>query len=482
MSTGSAADSVLAPGGPGVALSARLLLPALLACAVIMGGLVAVGDVAALLVCTSLLVGVFVLLDFRIGVALTIVLMPISESTLFPHSIAGVTGLNPLNLLLVATMMGFAVQHRPNLSGAPFLPRSLLWLYVLPIVVAGLMGSQHVGEIPSELADAKLIEFYNASTYLRDMLFKPMTMVVMALLLAAAAARTQRPERLLLAVLVAIWAMCLLEFGFVLAAGASLEVLASARSREFFIPLGIHANDLGRIYGFAYALMLFTCAEIRGFFLRALLIGSMLMVVLALVLTFSRGAFFGFVVANLLFLFSRRNVLVMVLGAVLLMVAVAVMPGVVMDRVSMGWGNGLNAISAGRIDEIWMPLLPELWRSPLIGNGLGSIAWSDAMRAGAILSVTHTHNAYLQTALDMGAVGLTLLGAYFVHVWRGFSRLGADPSLPPSLRGFYAGAKAGLISMLLAGMVGGTLTPGPEQIFLWIAIGMMYGYQRRAEA
>jgi hypothetical protein len=50
------------------------------------------------------------------------------------------------------------------------------------------------------------------------------------------------------------------------------------------------------------------------------------------------------------------------------------------------------------------------------------------------------------------------------------------------LRGFFAGAKAGLVSLLLAAVVGGSLIPGVEQNFLWIAIGMMYGLQRKAEA
>ena len=36
-------------------------------------------------------------------------------------------------------------------------------------------------------------------------------------------------------------------------------------------------------------------------------------------------------------------------------------------------------MSAGRIDDIWLPLLPELFKSPLWGNGLNSIMWSYAM-------------------------------------------------------------------------------------------------------
>ena len=135
-------------------------------------------------------------------------------------------------------------------------------------------------------------------------------------------------------------------------------------------------------------------------------------------------------------------------------------------------------ISAGRIEHIWLPLLPEIQKSPIFGQGLSSILWSDPMRRGAgvlILAVGHPHNAYLGALLDMGIVGLLLLCAYFVHVWRSFRALSLDPAVSPTLRGFYAGAVAGLASLLISYITDSSLTPGPEQAFLWLAIGMMYG-------
>jgi O-antigen ligase len=256
-------------------------------------------------------------------------------------------------------------------------------------------------------------------------------------------------------------------------------VLWGSNERAFLAPLGMHANDLGRLYAFGYALLLFTFAGTRDYIARAALIASMAIVTLALVLTFSRGAFFGFVVVNALFLLWRRSALTWIIGGLVAIVIAWKLPGVVYDRVMTGVGGDMNAVTAGRWDEIWLPLLPEIARSPLIGNGLSSILWSDAMRAGSILQVTHPHNAYLQTILDMGLLGLGLVLAYFVHVWRGFRKLAADATLQPSLRGFYEGAAAGLASFLIAGFAGSSLTPAPEQSFLWLAIGMMYGQLSR---
>ena len=131
----------------------------------------------------------------------------------------------------------------------------------------------------------------------------------------------------------------------------------------------------------------------------------------------------------------------------------------------------------------WLPLLPEVPRSPIYGHGLGSILWSEPMRRGAglaILVAGHPHNAYLQALLDMGAAGLILVCAYFGHIWKGFRALSVDPALSPTLRGFYLGAAAGLVAMSISYLTDSSLLPRPEQTFLWLAIGMMYGQRVNA--
>lgn len=449
----------------------------LLLVAVLSGLAVAFAHFNALFICLSLVACIFIFLDFRIGVTLLIVLMPISASAVFPHSIGGITGLNPLNLLLLGTLASSLIQRPGSVGLMPFAPRPLIWRYVVPLTIAGVMGAPHVGEIPSYLQALGLYEFNGASSYLRDMLIKPLFMVLFAVLVGAALARSRHLEAFLLPMLFAVWCMGLMAIVFVYLSGASLGELASNRARGFFSPLGMHANDLGRCYATAYALMLFTFAATKDFPLRMALLASMGMTVIALILTFSRGAFLGFVVVNLLFLISRRQILPLLLGSIALAGMAFMLPGAVLDRLGMGWDSGLNVISAGRVDDIWLPLLPEVWSSPLFGHGIGAILWSDAMRAGSILQVSHPHNAYLQAALDMGIIGLLLLCSYFIGVWKGFRQLSRSPALDPTRRGFYAGAAAGLTAFLLTGFAGSSLMPVPEQSFLWLAIGMMYGEQ-----
>jgi hypothetical protein len=84
--------------------------------------------------------------------------------------------------------------------------------------------------------------------------------------------------------------------------------------------------------------------------------------------------------------------------------------------------------------------------------------------------------------LDMGVIGLVLLLLYYWHVWKGFRALGGNAYLSPVMRGFFQGACAALIAFAVAGMSGGSLRPEPENMFLWIAIGMMYGLLARRPA
>jgi O-antigen ligase len=267
--------------------------------------------------------------------------------------------------------------------------------------------------------------------------------------------------------------------------GIALTALARDDSREFLSTLGLHANDLGRLYAVAYALVLFTWSDAASRRLRLALLVALGLTALALILTFSRGGFVALAVVNGLYVLWRFSAKTLLVAGLAVVAALLFAPGAIFERLASGQGAGLDAISAGRVNGLWLPLLPEVLRHPVFGNGICSILWSDAMRGGAghmVLVVTHPHNAYLQAALDMGILGLLLLCAYFAHVWKGLRALANDAGVAPALRGFYQGAAAGLAGILVANFTDSSLTPRPEQAFLWLAIGMMYGYQARRAA
>ena len=471
-----------------LALDQRLRLPGIALLGALCGVALAAGGVTAFFLCASLLACAFVLADFRFGVVALILVMPLSgSSTLFPHEMFGIVGFNPLNLLLVGTFCSWLLHAFFDGSLRRFLPRPLLLLYVVPILIGGAVGSRHIHEIaPTLLVVYQGLDFPDALSYLRELVLKPLLMVLFALLVAAAVAKSQRPARFLLPAVVSMCAMAAFVPVYVAYSGIGLHALAGSDEREFLSALGLHANDLGRLYAIACPLLLFTWAEGRDIPLRWVLLAAAGLTAIALVLTFSRGAFVALAVVSALYVLWRRSPRTLIAAAVVGVAVLLLAPAAVYERLSTGEGAGLDAISAGRLNGLWLPLLPEVLQHPLFGNGISSILWSEAMRRGAgsqVLVVTHPHNAYLEALLDMGVVGTALLCAYFVHVWRSLRNLERDPRLEPALRGFFQGAAAALLGMLVSDFTDSSLAPRPEQVFLWLAIGMMYGeYTRRAPA
>lgn len=455
--------------GIGLAVGALALVGALLGV-----GLV-VGELQAFWVGLSVIAGMLILYDFRIGAILLTIALPIAPSTMFPHNLFGITGANPLNLLMGITLLSFLVHGRVSPRAGPVASPRVLWLYVVPILFAGLLGSRHVHQIHPELYELMAIDFNNAAGYLRDMMVKPLFTVLIALLIGAAVARAKKPEGFLIAIGIAVWFLCLLSIKQVARTSLSLEEIANPRMRTFFSSTGLHANDLGRVFAVAYAFLLFAWWESKQAWFRLACLATMALVVTALIFTFSRGAFLGFVVVNGLFFLWKFNLRTTALFLLAGVVFFALLPPEMYTRLSMGFGEDANAVSAGRIEGIWLPMLSELWRSPVWGNGLGSFMWSQPMLAGLTLVATHPHNAYLEAYLDMGIVGLGLMLAFYWHVWKGFRTLGNNAFLSPELRGFYKGAAAALISFFVTGFAGSSLVPRPEYALLWVAIGMMYG-------
>src|SRR5437868_13078228 len=113
------------------------------------GAFVAVAGPSAALICAAAIVCVFTVRDFRVGVMMMIFIMPISASYIFPRAMFGVTGLNPLNTLLIGTFASFLMVAMPDGSIRRLMPWMVL-SYVVPMVYAALNGMKNVALIPPD--------------------------------------------------------------------------------------------------------------------------------------------------------------------------------------------------------------------------------------------------------------------------------------------------------------------------------------------
>jgi O-antigen ligase len=456
---------------------------AMVALAVGSGYALAMGELAGMYVALALIGSVAVLLDFRVGAVLLLLMLPMSPSELFPRTLMQVPGLNPLNLLMAVTVGSYVISGHRRTAG-PALRQPLVWLYVLPMCVAAFIGIPHLHEIPYLVTPEgiPLIQFVNERQYLIVELVKGIVILAIAVMIGAAAARSRKPEGFIVALAASAWLIALIQIGFVLLMGMPLAEMATPDARNFYAPMGMHANGLGRIHLSALALLLFAWADCRQPRMRLFLMLTIGVVAVALLLTFSRAAIAGAGLVGVLFVvwkFNLRSLSLALLGVAV----VAVLGGAaIWARVTVGFGQGADAVSAGRIDGIWLPLLPEIWKSPLWGSGLNSVLWSFPMQNGSMMAVGHPHSAYLEALLDMGVIGAALFAAYFVHVWKGFRAVSKDTTLSPEMRAFFQGATACLCAFLFTCLVGGSFRPEPEAAYLWIAIGLMYGMLARRPA
>jgi O-antigen ligase len=445
-----------------------------------LGYALAYGEMQAFFVAASLVAGLAVLFDFRIGVVLLVLLMPIGATQLFPYGLMGIPGLNPTNLLIVATVAAFVLRGGKLRQLAP---RPVLWLMAVPVVLAGLLGMTHYDQIASFFFESEVVIFTSPVGYFQLFAFRPLLIVAVAMLLAVAVAKSQKPERFVVPMMISVWLIALIQLGFIAQSGVRLGFLASPGARSFYEDIGIHANDLGRLFAVAYGVLLFVWWETKDAALKTALFLTLGITCLAMVLTFSRGAFLGFFIINGLFLLWKFNAKSVGLALLAGSAAAIIAPEYLWNRITFGFDSGdMNEVSADRIDGIWLPLLPEVWKSPVWGSGLASTMWSAPMLSGAMVPAGHPHNAYLEAVLDMGFVGLVLLLLFYWHAWRGFRTLGSNAFLSPEMRGLFQGASAALICFLVTGGTGSSLRPEPEFSFLWLAIGMMYGMLARKPA
>src|SRR6266480_7204257 len=130
------------------------------------GSVVAVAELNALYLVASLIGCVFILRDFRIGVVLLILLVPISNTIVFPRAMLGITGFNPANLLLLCTLGSYLLHALSGGSLRRFMPRPLFWLYLVPMLLAAALGLTHLDEVASILFIIKKPDLTGAAGYL----------------------------------------------------------------------------------------------------------------------------------------------------------------------------------------------------------------------------------------------------------------------------------------------------------------------------
>jgi len=443
----------------------------------------AFGAGIALALLVALLPLIAIVRDYRAGVVLLTLLLPVAS--MLPQ----LKGLNPLNFATVATLASLFLRDAFGARRRVALPRALWIGLVLPaswgIAVAWPHIPEAVHNYPS-LADARQI--YEPLAYAMARYAKPLFYYLSyAFLLANAVRDSARPERFAALLSVAIVLPAIAVFYTVATyPGTLLDV---SRDREFMAPRGLHANEFGMMFAAACGPLLFMGTAVSSAAWRWAMRAAFALATAALLLTFSRGGLMAWLIVVLGYLEHYRRLKTFLIGATLAVALLFAAPQSMKER--FGTGLHQDAISdvsnverddltAGRVHG-WILLAPEVLESPWFGRGLGSTQWSEAVATGRY-KANHPHNIYLEILMDLGVVGFAAMAWFYAGRLRRFGRLAREASLSDGLRAFFTGARWTLLGLLAMATTTAYFMPNAAQFPLWFCFGLAFAWAEPAAA
>ncbi len=172
-------------------------------------------------------------------------------------------------------------------------------------------------------------------------------------------------------------------------------------------------NNYAEFIVLTFPVSLIFCANIVDRPLKTLALGSLVIPVAALLMTYSRSGWVSFALAAVVFLalYDKRLLPLVVVAAVL---AVPVLPDSIFNRI-LTIGNTADSSNAYRL-YIWDSALQMIRDHGLAGIGLGpgnfTPLYADYCSPNASVA-QHCHMLYLEVWLEMGVLGiLSFLGMY----------------------------------------------------------------------
>ncbi len=425
----------------------RLLEPLLIALAVVaaLGGGVATAAVhpaAGVAALIGMMAAIGVLVNTRLGLMAFILVATLLPFAVFPVPLLG--SLKPTFLdaaltgLLLAWLFRFLGKPATGLVRTPLDPFILVFIGLA--MVSFTIGVESVSAEASRFflkTINSMIFFFSVTNVLRERkhLDSAVRMVVLAAFLASVVA-------LVLYVLPAGMSNRFLNFfvPFGYPSGIVLRYIAGTDTLRA-IGTSIDPNILGGtlvlLTPLALSLLLGQTAMFRRWQL-AVMAGAM---ILAMILSFSRGSLLGLVAAGLFMAGARYRKLFVLLAVFGLVLYFLPMGDVVVDRLQAGVQFGDQA-SAMRLGE-YKDALRLISMYPWFGVGFGQAPSIDLYVAAASI--------YLLMAEEMGLVGvaafLATIAAVFVNGLRAMVRMQDF-----SLRTIQTGALAGVLGAMVAGL------------------------------
>jgi putative inorganic carbon (HCO3(-)) transporter len=234
--------------------------------------------------------------------------------------------------------------------------------------------------------------------------------------------------------------------------------------------LGLHGNGIADFYIIGFPLLLVYAHLNKNLFSLV----NISLAFVAIAITYSRTAYFTIIIEIVLYIILIRKASFLPIVGVAGAIVLKFLPQSILDRAVTGAGAGdANALSAGRTDNIWVPLVSELMRKPgqlFFGNGRYSILHSDAMKNNEILKVIHAHNFYLDTVLDMGLLGLAFFLTFYLMMLMQTNKLRRETK-NPFFQVMSSGLTVCVLGFMIRGLSDSSMLPTANNAYIWVIFG-----------
>jgi hypothetical protein len=407
---------------------------------------------------------------------LTLVLftMPFSNSPFLAQNIAGISGMKPFNLLALGLIISWLWKggghSRDRLeSKAVLIFIAYLGLFSFAFFRAAMnldvLVFRYIGEIPTST-----IAFF-LQYWVRGFLFTISFIYILQLI--------RTPSQIL-------GLTCLLLLSFIFFDIYSLLISYNVRTDNLvrFGLIDVFTASIGLHYNNVASIMMIGLPFAFGFSLQygKKYMPIVLIMVIALIFSGSRGALLGGVVGCSFTLFmsvsDKFSKLIKPLSVIvgLLIVGYGLFSLLSQKEAELA----INELSSGRVDNIWLPLVIEIYKSPMtliFGNGyLGMIQSDTYVSTYNFYKSTHAHNAYLNLIMDGGAI---FVGLLFLLINYSFKKAITLENARANL--VYYGLVGSIIAYLIAAWFGRQFLPATDNMMLFPVLGLITVYYRHSK-
>lgn len=322
-----------------------------------------------------------------------------------PSYMLGVQGLNPFNISLAVVAMFWLIQRRaePQPAPAPLWLPAMLVAYVLLVALSAIGAALNMETLSAMFGGKTALQWM-----IVDGMINPLKYVLIGVMFFDGARSRQRVKLALFSVVGSGMCYALLMYKSLNVQMLSINFQDARRLTDKVI--GLFANDLAEVLAFTFWAAVFLYALFDRRWQKLLWGAAIALIIPPFIVLKSRAGLLALSAAAAVFgvLRWRRVLLLFPIAAVLVLY---VAPGL-QQRLRMGfeddepdWGT----VSAGRLTNIWPPVIEQITKSPLLGHGRYAIirekCGMEILELEGTLPV-HPHNSYLEILLDAGLIGL----------------------------------------------------------------------------